>query len=341
MKTRIVRIVEPGKIDLVEKDIAPRDDEILVQGYASAICGTDKNYFLGHMPRGTKLRDLSPSNGEAHFAFPLLMGHEGAGVVAAVGKKVSIYKEGDRVSSFFWGNTMADYFTLPAAAEGFGAVRVPDGMSMDTATLGEPSACAVYAGLRSGVELGDTVAVVGAGFAGQTIAQTVKKMGAHKVIVVDIVEEKLALAKKMGSADMTLNPKKDDVFQRVYEATDGIGVDVAIEVGGTEQTVQICTDILKHGGILGLYSWILDPVHAYIDRWHNDGFDIRTLALMHSIRHDRPWYIQQVFKLLHQGTIAVEPMITHTYSLEEAQKAFETAATVGSAGKVFLKPNGV
>ena len=339
MKTRILQITEPGKIDLIEKDIEPKDNEILVKTHSASICGTDKNYFEGHIPRGTRFNDTSShNNGEAHPGFPLLMGHEGSGVVAEVGKNVSDYKVGDRVTAFYWANTMADYFTLPAAEEGYGCYHVPDALSMETATLGEPSACAIYAGLQSGVELGDTVAIVGAGFAGQIIAQTVKKMGAHKVIVIDIVDGKLELAKKLGGADVTLNSNKDHVVDIVQELTGGVGVDVAIEVGGNEKTVQLCTDVLKHGGILGLYSWILDPVTLHIDRWHNNGFGIRTLALMHRIRHDRPWEIQQTFKILEQGSVKVDPLVTHTFSLENAQEAFETAVNNGEACKVFIKP---
>ena len=66
----------------------------------------------------------------------------------------------------------------------------------------------------------------------------------------------------------TINPHKEDFVERVLEETNGAGVDVAIEVGGTTETVQMCTDVLKHGGILGMYSWIMDPVNnLYIDRW--------------------------------------------------------------------------
>jgi L-iditol 2-dehydrogenase len=337
MKTRTVSITQPGKTEVIERDINPQDDEILVKTYAASICGTDKNYFQGHIPRGTKMIDTSRSRHEAHVGYPILMGHEGAGIVEAVGKAASNYKIGDRVSSFLWGNTMGDYFICPADDEGYGAFHVPENISMDVATVGEPLACAMYAGLQSGVELGDTVAIVGAGFAGQIIAQTVKRMGAYKVVVIDIIDGKLDIAKKSG-ADIVLNPGKNDILAEIQKETKGMGVDVAIEAGGNEKTVQLCTDILKHGGILGLYSWILDPVHLFIDCWHNEGFDIRTLALMHRIKHDRIWFINQVFKILAQGMVAVDPLLTDSFPLAEAQKAFETAANKGNACKVLLKP---
>ena len=214
---------------------------------------------------------------------------------------------------------------------------VPRDLNPVIAYQGEPAGCAIYAGLQSGVELGDTVAVVGVGFAGQIIAQAVKKMGAWKVIVADIVDCKLELAKSLG-ADVAVNPRKEDFVERILQETNGVGVDVAIEVGGTTETVQMCTDILKHGGILGMYSWIMDPLeHLYIDRWHDDGFDIRTLALMHRIRHDRIWYIKQASSLMERGIIQVEPLITHYFPLEEAQKAFEVAGDDDTVCKVAFK----
>ena len=337
MNTRVVCVEEPNRIGLRNERLTLGENEILVKGFMSSICGTDKNYYLGHMPKPHAVIDTSNIEKEAHLSYPLLIGHEGAGEVVEVGRAVSEYKPGDKVISFGWKNTMADYWVSSIRHDGYGVMAVPDGMSMLTASLGEPSSCAIYAGMVSGVELGDTVAIIGGGFAGQIIAQTVKAMGAYKVIVVDVVEGKLELARKMG-ADMTINAKKENVLEIILGETKGYGVDVAVEAAGYGETISTGTEILKHGGILGLYSWVLDPVTMGIDRWHNDGFDIRTLALMHRIGHDRPWWIRKTFDIIVKGIVQIEPLITHTYGLDEADQAFRTACFDENACKVMLKP---
>lgn len=208
---------------------------------------------------------------------------------------------------------------------------------MEAASLGEPTACAVYAGMQSGVELGDVVVIVGAGFAGQVMMQVVKKMGAYKVICVDVVDGKLELAKKMG-ADIVLNPDKDDVVKAVLDETGNQGADVCIEAAGNDAAIQICSDVLKHGGILGLYSWVLEPASLYINRWHNDGFDIRTLALIHRIKIDRPWWIRKTLDNVAKGMVNIEPLISHVFDLADATEAFRVACTDPMACKVMLKP---
>lgn len=335
MKTRVVVTKQPNEVVVEEWEVKPGDNEVLVKTYMSSICGTDKNYSEGKMPREVLVEQIS-QNQEAHHQYPLKMGHEAAGEIVAVGKNVTDFKPGDKVMSFGWYNTMADYFVAPVLHNGYGVVKVPEGMSMEAASLGEPTACAVYAGMQSGVELGDTVVVVGAGFAGQVMAQVVKKMGAAKVICVDVVDGKLELAKKMG-ADVVLNANQADVAQIIIKETNNQGADVVIEAAGNDKAIQLCSDVLKHGGILGLYSWVLEPANLFINRWHNDGFDIRTLALIHRIKMDRLWWIEKTLQNVANGMISIEPLISHVFDLADAPKAFEAACNDPDACKVMLK----
>ncbi len=336
METRVVVTRQPNEVVVEKYDIHPGDNEVLVKTFMASICGTDKNYSEGKMPREVLVEQVAANN-EAHHAYPLKMGHEAAGTIVEVGKNVTDFKVGDQVMSFGWYNTMADYFVAPVVHNGYGVVKVPEGMSMEAASLGEPASCAIYAGMQSGVELGDVVVIVGAGFAGQVMMQVVKKMGAYKVICVDIVDGKLELAKKMG-ADIVLNPNKDDVVKAVLEATNNQGADVCIEAAGNDVAIQLCTDVLKHGGILGLYSWVLEPSTLFINRWHNDGFDIRTLALMHRIKIDRPWWIEKTLQNIANGMVNIEPLISHVFDLDDATEAFRVACTDPMACKVMLKP---
>jgi len=139
-------------------------------------------------------------------------------------------------------------------------------------SLGEPIACAMHSGMRSQVQLGDIVVVMGAGFAGQIIAQCAKRKGAYKVIIVDVMEGKLEVAKKLG-CDYAINPQKINVKEFIDNLTNGKGADVVVEAAGTEESFNTATEILKRNGKFVFYSWVTQPVTLNISRWHDDGFE--------------------------------------------------------------------
>ena len=204
MKTRATRLNAPGEITLTERELAPGPEEVLVKGHLSGICGSDKAMYRGDIPDKITL--------------PLWIGHESGGTVVEVGAKVREYQPGDKVMVFNWCNTFADYYVVPVS----GLQSVPDGLDMDLASLGEPIACAMYSALTCGAQLGDVVVVYGMGFAGGIIAQAVKRMGAHKVVAVDVAENKLDIARRLGS-DVVVNAKAQDPVQAVLRADQGAG----------------------------------------------------------------------------------------------------------------------
>lgn len=337
-KGRVVYIEKPGKVSIKETEIkieSPYD--VIVKMHRSSICGTDKNYFEGLE------RPENPMLGATEIPKqrPLPMGHESCGIAVEVGEAASsIFKPGDPVMSFWWSNAFADYWKAPVRADGFGAVPLPKGMTLDEAALGEPSACAIYAGCASGVVPGDIVAVVGLGFAGQVISQMAKVMGAKTVIGIDIVESKLKKAKELG-IDMVFNAKETNVISEIAKLTEKKGVDVAIESAGVSETLQLVTEIVRHGGIIGIYSWFLEEkVAVNISRWHDDGLNIRTLALAHqtSGHFNRKWWVERTLDILASHTVKVEPLISRHFSLEDAQKAFEAATQDRDSIKVTLTP---
>ena len=199
--TKAARLNGPHDIELIERELVCGEDDIIVKNHLMGICGSDKNFYRGYLPPKTAEFRQDPK-------FPFLLGHESGGTVVAVGSRVADYKVGDRVMAFGWNNNFAEYF----AAKSFQLQPVPYDLDMDIASLGEPISCAMYSGLNSGVQLGDTVVVMGGGFAGQIIAQCARRKGAYRVIVVDVLEGKLALARRLG-ADITLNPGQDDVIE--------------------------------------------------------------------------------------------------------------------------------
>jgi len=268
----------------------------------------------------------------AKYALPFFLGHESGGTVLEVGAKVREYKPGDRVMVFHWCNTFADYYKVPVS----GLQPVPEGLDMDLACLGEPIGCAMYSGLTCGAQLGDTVVVYGVGFAGQIIAQAAKRKGAHQVIAVDVTDAKLDLAKRLG-ADVGLNPARQDVVQAVRDLTRGAGADVVVEAAGSEESMNQASAMLKHNGILALYSWITQPVRLDISRWHDDAFDIRATCLVHHTPQERAIWTPYALRPVIQGLVDVRPLVTHEFPLERIADAFEAADKDPRAIKVVVR----
>ena len=327
--TRQVSLVEPGNVEVTQSEIGVlSDDHVLVRTHQASICGTDLALYRGRKPDPSPLADHEFGDGNS----AIKMGHEGGGEVVEVGRRVTGLKPGDFVYSIDWAYTMADYWSAPAGW----VKRSPAGLSHELACLGEPTACAVFAGMASGVELGDTVAISGMGYAGQIILQTVRAKGAARVISLDISEEKLRLAERRG-ADATINPSREDAVTRLLQETEGQGVDVAIETSAAEDSFNLLSATLKTGGVYGIYSWPTRPLTLTLDRWHDDGFDVRVLALMHR-RHNLAYWIERSLLPVAQGLVEAEELITHRFGLDEAASAFEVAANDQEAVKVVMHP---
>ena len=317
------------KIELRDRELMPGQDEILVKTHLAGICGTDKNFYEGIFPKSEGLdtetrKDLSK---------PFFFGHEGGGTVVQTGEKVTRYRAGDRVIAFGWVDTFADYFV----AHEDDLEPFPGEMDMDLACLGEPIGCAVFSGLQSQVQLGDTVAVFGMGFAGQIMAQVVKKKGAFRVIAVDIVDDKLEIARQLG-ADAVINNQKEDPVEAILDLTGGNGVDVAVEIAGTQEAVNQCTASVRHNGTLVFYSWITRDVTINISRWHNNSLNIVNTGLVHHSMEERKLWTPLALRPVLQEQINIKPLITHRFPMNRIVEAFEVARTDPAAIKVVLDP---
>lgn len=324
--TKAACLYNPYNINLIEKEIVCGEDDIIVKNHLMGICGSDKNFYRGIMPPKTAEFRQEPK-------FPFMLGHESGGTVVAVGSKVSDYRVGDKVISFGWNNNYAEYFS----AKSFQLQPVPFNLDMDVASLGEPIACAMYSGLNSGVQLGDTVVVMGGGFAGQIIAQCAKKKGANKVIVIDILDGKLQIAKKLG-ADVVINSKRENPLEVVKEITDGIGADVVVEVAGTEQSFNTATEIIKHNGKFVFYSWVTKPVTLNISRWHDDGLQFINTCLVHHTWQERFIWVSDALRPVSQSLINIKPLITNEFKLDDIKKGFDLADKDNTAVKIIFRP---
>lgn len=246
--------------DMPEPEIAP--DEVLIQVKACGICGSDVHGLDGSSGRRIP---------------PLIMGHEASGVLVKRGSQVQNFSEGERVtfdSTIYCGRcfycrrgqinlcdnrrvlgvSCGDYRQHGAFAE-YVAVpehilyRLPDKLSFRQAAMVEPVSIAFHAVELTPIALNDTAVVVGAGMIGLFVIQALRAAGCGKIVAIDIEQEKLDLASRLG-ADEVLRADLVDVPAEVSKLTENRGADVALEVVGNTAALNTAISSLRKGGIV-------------------------------------------------------------------------------------------
>jgi L-iditol 2-dehydrogenase len=321
------------------------DDDLLVSVKACGICGSDIHGYDGSSGRRIP---------------PLVMGHEAAGIVAAVGKNVKSFAEGDRVTfdstvscgrcnscrsgrinlcenrqvlgvscgEFRRHGAFAEYVVVPNNI----AYHIPSELPFENAALIEAVSVAVHAANRTPVQLGDTAVVVGSGMIGLLVIQAIRLAGCSTVIAVDLEDSKLAVAKQLG-ADFTLNPKQVDVSAEVARLTDGRGADVSLEVVGATATIQSAIACTKKGGAVTLVGNLAPKIELPLQ-----AVVTRELSLYGTCASNGEYPV--CIEYLRRGDINVKPLITATAKLEEGPKWFERLyAGEPGAMKVILQPS--
>ncbi len=174
-------------------------------------------------------------------------------------------------------------------------------------------------------------------FAGQIIAQCARRKGAYRVIVVDVLEGKLALARRLG-ADITLNPGQDVVIEAVKDLTNGLGADVVVEAAGTAESFNTASEIIKHNGKFVFYSWVTTPVTLNISRWHDDGLEFINTCLVHHTWQQRYVWCPEALRPVAQGLVDVKPLITDEFKLDDIKAGFDLADKDDAAIKIVFRP---
>jgi 2-desacetyl-2-hydroxyethyl bacteriochlorophyllide A dehydrogenase len=345
---RAVRFHEPGEPFAVE-DVprpTPGPDEVLVEIRAASVCGSDVHYRTGG-------GDFAPSTA------PLTLGHEGAGVVAEAGEHVTGPAVGDRVVVNYVescgdcrpclrGNdnrcrervsvghdvpgTFAEYVAVPARS----ALALPEDVPFE---WGSVAACAVatayHALRRARIEPGDAVAVFGVGGVGQHAVMWADFLGAGSVIAIDPVAAKLEAAADRG-ADVTLDPTEDDVLAAVADATDGRGVDVAVECSGSTAAIEQAIDSVN--GDNKYESGTVVSVGLQEEPMEVEYWGLREGQLLVSGDHTRE-ELRRILDLAGRGRIDLSPSISHRMGLAEANDAIDLLVeNEGRVGRIVLEP---
>jgi L-iditol 2-dehydrogenase len=207
-------------------------DQVLVKTVGCGICEGDVFQFVSRMANPDSDQDF------------IRMGHEGSGVVAAVGTNVTEFKIGDKVTSLY--GDYAEYFLTVKSH----LCLVPDNIDVGMA-LGEPIACCMSAARRFGIQMGDRIGIIGAGYMGITCMQLAKLHGAAEIVIFDLLDWRLETAKQLG-ADKIINSNgktSTDLFEQLGE------FDVIIEATGVQAAIDIGTKLLRHHGTLNLVGY--------------------------------------------------------------------------------------
>ena len=323
----------PGdlRVEMVSVPTELDKKEVLVKIRAVGICGSDLDRV---MKTGT-------------YHFPTIPGHEFCGEVEEVGTEITKFRKGDRVAvaplmpcftcEFCQNGDYGqcnDYNFLGSRTDGGFAqfvkvpevnlIKMPDEVSFQEGATIEPAAVTLHGIRKVGINVGDTVAVLGCGAIGLFAIQFAKIMGATKVIAVDIAQDKLELAKKIG-ADECINGAAFDVVEKINELTGGCGVNVAVETAGVNITQEQCLRIAKkQGRVLYLgtaHRDVVIPPKSFECIVRNE---ITIVGAWNSYSAPFPgveWTATLDF--IKSGSLKITPLITHIFALNKAPEVFK------------------
>lgn len=335
-----------GVKDLKVEDVAmPKLEagEVLVKVKAATTCGTDLKIFQrGYVERVIRL--------------PTIFGHEWAGDVVGVGKGLDWPKKGMRVRAgnsapclhctmcqrgkynlcenmiWLWG-AYAEYIKVPARMVFVNMQEIPPNVAYEEAAITEPLACVLHGVDEARVKLGDTVAIIGTGPIGLLHLLTVRRMGAAKVIMIDLVDERLKFAEKLG-ADVTINGKTDDAVERVRQLTGGHGADVVIEAIGFPATWEQALRLVRKGGTVLEFGGCPPGTEVRVSTEMLHYGEVTVLGAFHTT----PLHFRKALDLIASRTIDVRPLVTKRMMLDEIVQAFEILATSKTEIKIALTP---
>jgi L-iditol 2-dehydrogenase len=223
---------------------------------------------------------------------------------------------------------MADYMRLPPTAR---VHKIPESLSVSDAAMIEPMACSVHTVNRADIQFEDVVVIAGAGPLGLGMVQLAKLKTPKKLVVIDLVPQRLALARAFG-ADVTINPATDNARQIIDGLTNGYGCDVYIETTGVPVGVTQGLDLIRKLGRFVEFS--VFGKDTTVD-WSVIG-DRKELDVRGA--HLGPYCYPVVIDLMERGLLTSRGIVTHNFSLGEWEKAFELANSLDSI-KVVLKPD--
>ncbi len=322
--------------DTQEPEVGHND--LLIKIRKTAICGTDMHIY--------NWDEWSQQT----IPVPMVVGHEYVGEVVGMGQEVRGFAIGDRVSGeghitcghcrncragrrHLCRNTegvgvnrsgaFAEYLVIPA----FNAFKIPDNISDELASIFDPFGNAVHTALSFDL-VGEDVLITGAGPIGIMAAAVARHVGARHVVITDINPYRLELARKMG-ATRAVDVSKEDLQDVMNELGMSEGFDVGLEMSGVPVAFRDMLKKMNHGGKVAMLC--IPPQDVSVD-WNQVIFKGLVIKGIYGREMFETWY--KMASLLQSG-LDLSPIITHTFSVDDFQKGFDTMGS-GQSGKVIL-----
>ncbi|MDR1105493.1 MAG: alcohol dehydrogenase catalytic domain-containing protein [Treponema sp.] len=320
-------------------------DSILVKVKSCAVCGSDIRIF---------------HHGNSRVRPPQILGHEAAGEVAAAGANVRRFKTGDRVAigadvpcgecsfceagignncqinyamGYQFAGSFAEYVLLNRTVVNYGPVHlIPANLDFDEAALAEPLACVLNAVELTGIKLGDTVVIIGAGPIGCMIIPIAYMSGAAKVIVVQRSRPRMEAARRFNAGAYICSSEEDPV-SRVLEETGGLGADVIFTANPSPESHAQALYMAKNRGRINLFGGLPAGSSVTLD---TNIIHYKELCVT-GAHGSLPRHHRQALDLISAGRPDIKPYISHRFPLEKIHEAF-TAAEGHLGMRVVVKP---
>ena len=339
MKAAVVNDDSTIKITYIENpELGPND--ILVQMSACGICGSDVEKVFGKYGQ--------PS---------MKLGHEPAGTILKIGSQVENFTVGDRVfthhhvacysktchecshgnetmcKKYYQSNLnpcgLADEYVVPEwNVKHGGVLKIPDEMSFEEAAMIEPLACCLRAWKKFNYQKNDTAVILGVGPTGIMHALLARSVGFSKIFCSDLNDFRLDFAKKLGFEAVRSNESSEKILQSVID-----GVDVAIVATGNLNAFNSAINLVRKGGTIVMFG--VPSKDASIDINMSNVYSKEITITTTYAASDTD--TKNALELIASGTIDVKSLITHKYTLEDSQKAFEHAKTGDNAMKIIIE----
>ena len=320
---------------------ALQDDEILLRVEACGICGTDVHIYHG-------------DKGSAEVVPPVVLGHEVAGTVEKIGSSVTTFKVGDRVAvdpNIYCGKchycrigkkhlcknlqaigvNMDGGFAEKCIVPETQCYRLSDDIPVRFGAMAEPLACCIHGIDLAEIRAGDTVCVIGGGAIGMMMLQLARQSGASKVILSAPGEWKHDVGLELG-ADAVIDPRKENLQQRIFEELQEPGADIVIECVGTELSVAQAFSVTKRGTRVVLFS-----VPKAGATYSLDLGDVYKKELTICGSFINPDTQGRAVEMINNGRILLEPIITHSYGVEQLEEGILKQMSKDSI-KVIIEP---
>ncbi len=319
------------------------DSEVLVKVKTAAICGTDVHLYNWN----DWCENVNAKN-------PMVIGHEFCGEVVEVGSGVVSVKKGDFVAAethipcgkcmlcrtgkqhicqsmkilgVHTDGAFAEYAKIPEIC----AWKLPQGIPPEIGAMYEPFGIAVHGVLKDSIG-GCFTLILGCGPIGLFAVSVASICGASKIFAVDINDYRLNIAKEMGNNVVLINPLNKDVVKTIKDETGGTGADVVIELSGSPEATKTGFQALRKGGRVSLIG--LHSQNVALDLVNNVIYKEATIYGITGREMFDTWYLAE--KLIASGKVNLNPVITHTFTLENTEKAI-LLAMEGQCGKPVIK----